>query len=690
MTTPKLSLKAGANPVEGGAVGSFVVELSEAATFDFTVYFKTTGSATLWTDYTLSAGTNTRSVGTKSFTMLKGQTTATLNVTAQTDKVLDPNETVQLSLTEGYNYQLDTIKNLSFAPPVDYFVRGAEHLDIGDYNRDGLQDLFVTGSTVSVLLNKEAGDFSGNAILQYDTGRMTKSVSVGYLGNDDLLDLATISFYEHGYSSGMKLWVDIGTESGFIRSLEPYFDPTSPELDPSLRLRYPPEYIGDGAIDGSLVSIAADTNQLVVADGGVISIWSNDNGVWNPQGGGYLRRSYTYGVKNDIGAMGLGDFNNDGVFDIVVSQDNGLSVLLSNQGRYYDRSIESYNLSKTPQSISSGDFNNDGKLDLVVACGQTISVLLRNAANNGFEPKIDYTIDFYPDEIKVADFNDDGLPDLAILNQGKSIVSVLMNNTKPSATLTISDTPVVIPGTGIKTGTNGYDYLVGTNGADQIDGLAGNDTIKGLDGADTLFGGLGLDFLNGGKGSDTVDYTYATSNLKITLDSSGWATVNVGAGDVDTLAAIENLIGGSGNDILTGNSLANVLKGGAGNDILNGGKGNDILTGGAGADTFVFSVLHRGDANKDIITDFNRAEGDKIKLANVFTAFSGMSAITNDNLVIGSEASGTNDFLIYNPTTGQLFYDADGIGNQFLNIAPLEIALIGNKPAWLLASDFIF
>jgi len=248
-------------------------------------------------------------------------------------------------------------------------------------------------------------------------------------------------------------------------------------------------------------------------------------------------------------------------------------------------------------------------------------------------------------------------------------------------------------------GSIGNDFLVGTKGADQINGLdgadtlhggEGNDSLRGGAGDDILDGGLGLDFLNGGTGNDTADYTYATSNLNITLDSSGWATVNVGMGDVDTLAAIENLIGGSGNDILTGNSLANVLKGGAGNDILNGGKGNDILTGGAGADTFVFSNIHRGDVNKDIITDFNRAEGDKIKLTNVFTAFSGMSAITNANLVIGSEAADTNDFLIYNPTTEQLFYDADGIGNQFLNIAPVEIAIIGNKPAWLLASDFIF
>jgi Ca2+-binding RTX toxin-like protein len=67
----------------------------------------------------------------------------------------------------------------------------------------------------------------------------------------------------------------------------------------------------------------------------------------------------------------------------------------------------------------------------------------------------------------------------------------------------------------------------------------------------------------------------------------------------DTLTGIENVVGGSGNDVLTGDAGANVLDGGLGNDTLNGGggadtliggAGNDSMTGGAGNDTFVFGV----------------------------------------------------------------------------------------------------
>ena len=50
-------------------------------------------------------------------------------------------------------------------------------------------------------------------------------------------------------------------------------------------------------------------------------------------------------------------------------------------------------------------------------------------------------------------------------------------------------------------------------------------------------------------------------------------------------AQIENAIGGSAADTITGNSLDNAIEGRGGNDALNGGTGNDALTGGMGDDT---------------------------------------------------------------------------------------------------------
>ena len=68
---------------------------------------------------------------------------------------------------------------------------------------------------------------------------------------------------------------------------------------------------------------------------------------------------------------------------------------------------------------------------------------------------------------------------------------------------------------------------------------------------------------------------------------------------------IENVIGGSGNDVLVGNRVANALSGGSGDDRLDGGAGADVLAGGQGADTFLFS---RTQARGDRVTDFVRGE----------------------------------------------------------------------------------
>ena len=69
----------------------------------------------------------------------------------------------------------------------------------------------------------------------------------------------------------------------------------------------------------------------------------------------------------------------------------------------------------------------------------------------------------------------------------------------------------------------------------------------------------------------------------MTLNGATNATVTVGGVAEDTIRNIENVIGGSGNDTLTGDALANSFIGGAGNDLLKGGGGNDVLDGGAGS-----------------------------------------------------------------------------------------------------------
>jgi hypothetical protein len=126
-------------------------------------------------------------------------------------------------------------------------------------------------------------------------------------------------------------------------------------------------------------------------------------------------------------------------------------------------------------------------------------------------------------------------------------------------------------------------------GITQIDGGAGNDVITGSSGADTLVGGLGNDTLTGGNGIDTVDYSYSASNWTINLAATSAQAVS--GTEIDTITTVENVIGGSGNDIITGTTASNALKGGAGADRITGGLGNDALDGGLGIDVAVFAGL---------------------------------------------------------------------------------------------------
>jgi hypothetical protein len=106
-------------------------------------------------------------------------------------------------------------------------------------------------------------------------------------------------------------------------------------------------------------------------------------------------------------------------------------------------------------------------------------------------------------------------------------------------------------------------------------------------------------------------------------------------------ATIENAIGGSGNDTITGNTANNALK---------GGLGNDTMDGGAGSDTAVFSgtkagytITGLGTASISVV-DTNAADGNDgtDTLSNFeFLEFSDLTVTTSDASGATTSASGT-------------------------------------------------
>ena len=155
-------------------------------------------------------------------------------------------------------------------------------------------------------------------------------------------------------------------------------------------------------------------------------------------------------------------------------------------------------------------------------------------------------------------------------------------------------------------GVDGNDRLDAGDGFNRLSGGNGNDTLIAGAGADLLSGGAGNDLLDGGRGADklagdlgTDTVTYASRTAPITADISnavGEVADDGEAGEKDDISVtVENLIGGSGNDKLTGTTIRagdttaglsrnNRLTGGGGSDVLTGLDGNDVLDGGVGKD----------------------------------------------------------------------------------------------------------
>jgi Ca2+-binding RTX toxin-like protein len=224
-------------------------------------------------------------------------------------------------------------------------------------------------------------------------------------------------------------------------------------------------------------------------------------------------------------------------------------------------------------------------------------------------------------------------------------------------------TQLLIQGTGDALGDsfNSIEGLSGSKFSDHLFaadtigttliGDAGDDTLTGVNGNDILEGGVGRDTLIGGDGFDSATYGLAAAAITANLANSA---LNTGEALGDTYNSIEGLGGSNFSDKLTGNAIGN---------IINGGLGNDTLAGGAGADAFVFSTFLNSTANVDTITDFNVVD-DIIWLENtgIFAQLTAPGVLAVDNFIIGTAAADSDDFVVYNKTTGDIFYDADGNG----------------------------
>lgn len=229
----------------------------------------------------------------------------------------------------------------------------------------------------------------------------------------------------------------------------------------------------------------------------------------------------------------------------------------------------------------------------------------------------------------------------------------------------------------------GVGRTIAASGIENVSVGTGNDKLTGDVKDNVLQGGAGNDTLDGGAGSDTVSYDDGFADTVVIDLGKQVQVANSGHG-TDTLISIENVIGSSVYDYITGNAAANHLEGRAGDDWLAAVGGNDLLEGGAGDDVLIATregasndKLFGGAGNDRLVTNRSAATLDGGDGDDVFDVPHVMN-MAGTIVINGGAGVDTLDMSSYYDTLVNLKIDLsvsgrqDVGGGQFLDLKSVE------------------
>ncbi|MDC0933511.1 calcium-binding protein, partial [Arcobacteraceae bacterium] len=217
-------------------------------------------------------------------------------------------------------------------------------------------------------------------------------------------------------------------------------------------------------------------------------------------------------------------------------------------------------------------------------------------------------------------------------------------------TLSYKNFEELVAGSGTGVTINLATGIATGEGTDTISEI---ENVTGTNFNDTITGDSSINTIEGLSGSDTVSYSYvgATTDLDVDLTTG---EVHVTGTDIDYLSDIENIIGGEGDDTITGDDSDNILDGGiTGDDYFIGNEGDDTFIGGSGTDTvdYTYSGYNINitlDDNGDGISTLATPETDTLEgIENIVGTISSDIIISTDTTNISNSFSGAggNDTL---------------------------------------------
>jgi hypothetical protein len=369
-----------------------------------------------------AAPTNTTKITVSTSTAFKGRLEAdpTTGVTRITDA--NPAGTYPVTVTAFDGAGATTVQTftltvttpltcnpVTFATAANVTV-GSSPLSVavGDFNRDGKQDLAVVNqgaNNVSILLGDGVGGFG--APTNFAVGSNPISVAVGDFNGDGKQDLAVANL------SSANVSILLGDGAGGFSAASNFavsFGPTAVAVG---------DFNGDGKQD---LAFAVGSNVMAILLG---------------NGDGSFGAATTFGsnVNSDPEAIAVGDFNGDGKQDIAVANgafgssiQNVVSIFLGDGAGGF-AAATTFPVGDNPRSVTVGDFNGDGKQDLAVANSTSgnVSILLGNGAG-GFAAATNFAAGSGAISVTVGDFNGDGKQDLATANNAAGTVSILLGD----------------------------------------------------------------------------------------------------------------------------------------------------------------------------------------------------------------------------------------------------------------------
>ena len=263
----------------------------------------------------------------------------------------------------------------TFEPPVRYIMAGGGYgaLAIADFNRDGNADIAqgVDGG-ISILIGNGNGTFQPHSDIGV-TGPGSGYITVGDFNRDGISDLVAT-----GWNSG-SIAVLLGVGDGTFQAekdIKIGINPANPGNNPMVA--------ADFKGTGYLADLA------IVGGGEVHVLIGKGDGTFPADGDAAVQIYHPNGTFFDYqGAVGVGDWNSDGIQDIAMtwyssSSDVGrVALFYGKADGTFNATPKTINVGQQPVWVGGGDFNGDGALDLVTVNenDSTLSVVLDTATN---------------------------------------------------------------------------------------------------------------------------------------------------------------------------------------------------------------------------------------------------------------------------------------------------------------------